>query len=200
MKNGRLDSLAVEYCPDFQSKTEAGTRLNVPMILVHQSRKHKVKKSAALCLIDADADLYINRQFFGQRLRGFELSAVRRGRFIQICNSTLANSSLTPPDNLPNNVPKAGRLRGKVGEFVAGLVAGGRKVLVVATKPVRQALSGEVGPKLPVYTSWKGAEITHYGQFLGVDRWSVFDAAVIVGREQMPPLAAERLARAVFGG
>lgn len=199
MKNGRLDSLAVEYCPDAQSKTEAGTRVNVPMILVHQSKKHKVKPSVALCLIDADADLNINRQFFGQRLRGFELSAVRRGRFVQISNSALANSSLAP-DNLPNNVPKAGRLRGRVGEFVAGLVAEGRKVLVVATKPVRQAFSGEVGPKLRVFAPWLGAELTSHGQFLGVDRWAGFDAAVIVGREQMPPLAAERLARAVYGG
>ena len=200
MKNGRLNSLAVEYCPDIQSKTEGGTRVNVPMILVHQSKKHKIKKSVALCLIDADADLDINRQFFGQRLRGFELSAVRRGRFVQISNSALANSSLAPPDNLQNNVPKAERLRGRIGGFVEGLVKEGRKVLVVATKPVRQAFSGEVGPKLPVFAPWLGAEITHYGQFLGVDRWSAFDAVVIVGREQIPPLAAERLARAVYGG
>ena len=200
MKNGRLDSLAVEYCPDAQSKTKAGTRVNVPMILVHQSKKHKVKASAALCLIDADADLDINRQFFGQRLRGFELSAVRRGRFIQVCNSALANSSLAPPDNLPNNARSAAPLRGRVGGFVGGLVAEGRKVLVVATKPVRQALCGELGPKLPVFAPWLGAELTSHGQFLGVDRWAGFEAVVIVGREQMPPVAAERLARAVYGG
>ena len=200
MKNGRFDSLAVEYCQSFQSKTEGGTRVNVPMVLVHQSKKHKVKPSVALCLIDADADLDINRQFFGQRLRGFEISAVRHGQFVQISNSVLATSSLAPPDNLPNNARSAALLRGRVGEFVGGLVKEGRKVLVVAAKPVRQALSGEVGPKLPLYAPWQGAELTSYGQFLGVDRWSGFDAAVIVGREQMPPIAAERLARAVYGG
>jgi hypothetical protein len=197
--NNRDNSIGVEFDPECSARSSGGTDITAQIIRVHGMRKLTIpgKSQAALCLIDADADLSINRTIFGDDLRGFDLPAVRRGRVTQCKDATLAKSSIIPCANLPSNVHKAERLREKLGNFVRGLVEQGKRVLVVTNKPVRQVMTGEAGARLPTWAEWQGAEITHFGALLGVNRWEKFDAVVIIGREQMPPRAAERMARAI---
>ena len=77
-------------------------------------------------------------------------------------------------------------------------VAGGRQTLIVAPRKVRLKLTGEKpGGDIPHYTSWSGADITHFGRHLGSNKWKDFDT-VIVFREQLPPIEAERMARAIW--
>jgi hypothetical protein len=64
--------------------------------------------------------------------------------------------------------------------------------------PVRRAFTGETAAKLPISVELDGAVWTHFGRVLGVNDWSDFDVVIVVGREQMPPEAAERVARAVY--
>ena len=73
-----------------------------------------------------------------------------------------------------------------------------KRVLVVMNKPVRVKVTGETDDRLELAGRWHGAEVTHFGAFLGQNRWEKFDVVIVVGREQIPPLAAERMARAVY--
>lgn len=76
----------------------------------------------------------------------------------------------------------------------------GQKVLVIAARQVRLALTDEENtPDLPVSVSWCGAELTHFGRHLGSDQWRDHDTVVVIGREQLPPREAERIARCIWG-
>jgi hypothetical protein len=49
------------------------------------------------------------------------------------------------------------------------------------------------------YREASSLPLAHYGRLLGVDGFKAHDTVILIGREQLPPLAAERLARAVWG-
>ncbi|ARJ67439.1 hypothetical protein WV31_18095 [Magnetospirillum sp. ME-1] len=198
IEKGRTTSIGVEYQPDYSVTTEDGTRVKAPIVRVHRLKEISVGRQTALCVIDADADLEINRQIFGDQLRGFNLPAIRRGRVTQIHNLTFATSALVPPDKLPANENRAAYSRQQIEQLVKAEVAKERKVLVGAVKPVRLKLTGETAGKLSVCAEWHGGEITHHGVVLGVGRWERYDTVIVVGREQMPPSAAEGLTRAVY--
>jgi hypothetical protein len=200
LERGRKVSLGVEYVSAYPLKDEAGMSACMPMFLVHGMRPLTINKMTALLLIDADADIDINRRIFGDDLRAFNVPAMRRGYVVQCLDTSFAKSSLVPPDHLPNNREKAALLLDKIKGFVARWEGTGKRVLVVTNKPVRRALTGEPEGRLPVYYPWMGdwCEISHYGVLRGVNRWKAFDVIVVIGREQMPPEVAEGQARAIY--
>ena len=68
----------------------------------------RLSRKTALLLLDADANLGINRRLFGATLRGLTVrSRVRQAYVIQISNATLVNSTLAPGPGLPNNSKNA---------------------------------------------------------------------------------------------
>ena len=199
MEHGRPTSQCIEYDAAHTLKTDAGTRVAHPLIRRHATKDTLVPQAAAVLLLDADADLSINQRLFGADLQGIVIPAARQAKVTQINDAALATSSLAPGEELANNGTKAKKLRGRITAFVDKLVAEEKRVLVVACLPVRRALTGEKAERIPAWTEWHGAEITHHGAILGSNRWSDFDAVVLIGREQLPPLAAERQARAIWG-
>lgn len=201
---GRTASLGVEWDSNHEATTEDGGKVVAPMI-----RHHGIKPATqapagvALLLPDADADLQINRRLYGAHrrgadLRGVTVRAARQAFVVQVSDHVLAKSSLAPDENkLPNNVRKAEVLRGKITEMVRRMTAGGNRVLVGAAKDVREELTGQGCDGIP-HETWQGAEITHFGRHLGVNRWTDFGAVAVIGREQLPPIEAERIARAIY--
>ena len=105
---------------------------------------------------------------------------------------------MAPDARLPNNQKKADLLRYRVAGLVQREAEGGKRVLVMATLPVRRVLTGETDCRVPVSVPWCGADLSHFGRHLGVDGWRDHDTVIVLGREQLPPLAAERVARAIW--
>ena len=199
---GRSESIGVEWDAKHTVPTESGRKVPHPMIRHHGvADAVGAPRKAALLLLDADANLEINRQLFGDELRGCYIPAARQAHVIQISDATMATSSIAPDCKLPNNQAKAETLRGRIAEMVRREAAAARKVLVVVTKDVRMKLTGEDeggGRKLPVWAMWQGAELTHFGRHLGQNRWGDFDSVIVVGRLELPALGAERTARALY--
>ena len=195
---GRTVSIGVEMDANHHATTAGGRKVRLPIIRRHGlAPSIGAARGVALLLLDADADIAVNRRLFGDDLRPFTVPAVRQAYVIQVSDAAVAKSSLAPPDRLPNNAAKAATLRQRVAGLVDTETADGKRVLVVAPLQVRRALTGEDG-KLDTYANWCGAELTHFGRHLGVNRWSAFGTVVVVGREELPPVTAERMARAVW--
>ena len=199
LEHGRATSLAIELDEAHTVSTDTGTRMQHPIFRRHGIHEVLVPQSAALLLLDADAIFDANKATFGADLRSFTIAAARVACVTQVYDTTNATSTLAPDERLPNNRAKAAKLRGRIEAFVDRLVGEDKRVLEVACLPVRKAFTGEKTVKLPAYVACRGAEFAHHGTILGSNRWTDFDAAVVIGREQMPPLAAERDARAIYG-
>jgi hypothetical protein len=71
------------------------------------------------------------------------------------------------------------------------------QVLIVAPLKVRRSLTGETEAKTEPWITWQGADITHFGRHLGSNVWENFPTAIVF-REQLPPIEAERIARAIW--
>ncbi|OYV35121.1 MAG: hypothetical protein B7Z80_19310 [Rhodospirillales bacterium 20-64-7] len=174
------------------------TRDGNPVILVHGVKPAiGAPADAALVLLDADADLEINRRLFGVNLRGFTISAARRAHVIQISDAALGVSTLTVKQADGDD---AAKLRAWIAGLVQREVASGtRKVLVFCAKKVRLALTGEIADgNLPAATQWCGAALSHFGRHLGANDWADFDTVVIVGRLEPPVEVVEQQARAIY--
>ena len=200
MQAGRRVSIGAEWDAKHTARMEDGTRVPHPIIRSHSAKPTLgAPSNRPLLLLDADADLTINRRLFGANLRGFTVPAMRTAHVIQVSDAALTLGSLAPDaDALPKNVAKAAKLRGRIAEMVRRETAGGKRVLLMTAKEVRRALTGETDDALSPWVSWEGAELSHFGRHLGVNRWSDFDTVIVVGRAQLPPDAAERTARAIW--
>ena len=194
----RLASVGIEWDAEHKARLEDGTNAPHPVI-----RRHGLAKAigapadTALVLLDADANLEINRRLFGADLRGFTVRAVRQAHVTQVLDCTLAASSIAPPDSLPNNQAKAAKMRARIAAMVQRETANGKPVLIITPLKVRRALTGEEGTVHPS-TVWHGADMTHFGRHLGANGWTDFDTVIVLGREELPPLVAERIARAIY--
>jgi hypothetical protein len=183
----------------------------VPHVLCHGLRDLTFKESVPLLVIDADAILEVNRRFFSRTprknlLRGVTIRALRRGMFLQCFDQTFSRKGLvddspvweTPSETYPANGLKARRKR--ITNFAVESAGPGKHVLIVMSKKVRRAIVGDRIDASQLYFQFDDrVEITHFGAFIGQNRWSKFDIAIIVGREQPPPLSMEREARAIYG-
>jgi hypothetical protein len=172
---------------------------------VHVFRRKRVigaPKSVPLLIIDADADLEINRALYGPRLEAVQIRAQRRGRVVQAKGTILSKRSLVPDASFeaprPEQVERAAALRRRIASFIWAKSEEGNRVLVVTNLPVRKAFTGETEKKVPLSVEWGGATWTHYGRLLGVNDWSNYDVVILLGREQMRPSEAEKIARAVY--
>lgn len=192
---GRLASVGVEWDGANELKLEDGSKVLHPVIRQHSIQAALgIPSNAGLLLIDADANLGINRRLFGDNLRGVTIAAVRQAFVIQASDHALAKSTLV----FPNADNKDGKLRDKIAVLVEREATGGKRVLVVMPLAVRRKFTGEADSRVSDYVSWLGAELTHFGRLLGKDRWKDFDTVIVVGREEITAIDAERTARALY--
>jgi hypothetical protein len=155
-----------------------------------------------LLIIDADADLEVNRALYGPTLDEVQIRAQRRGRVVQAKGTILSKRSLVPDNAFeaarPEQVARSAAQRHRIAAFIKAKSDEGNRVLVVTNLPVRRAFTGETEKKLPLSIEWGGATWTHYGRVLGVNDWSDYDVVILLGREQMRPTDAEKIARCIY--
>jgi hypothetical protein len=172
-------------------------------IHVHWPLDPVIKPSTPLLMIDADADLEINRVFFGLSLQSVEIKAARNAHVTQCCSTRLSKWTLLRP----RPKEKGGRTRElqKVVEIIDSEVQRGGKVLVVMPKQVRTNLIASEGYNganrigiIERSELWHGATIAHFHYIRGSDEWADCDTVIIVGREEPPPEVVERIARAIW--
>jgi hypothetical protein len=171
LEKQRARSIGIEYIPHHSGVLD-GQLAIFPALFVHRLRELSVHPKTALCLIDADADAAINQTIFGP-LRCFELAVRRRGHVTQCDSTILAKKNLLWGDR---ELDKISRLVSrKVSEQVFDRDLGAfrpKRVLVVMNKPVRVKVTAETGDRLDLVGHWHGAEVTHFGAFLGQMRIS----------------------------
>lgn len=144
-------------------------------VRLHWRRKPKPGAEAVL-IIDADADESIGRVLWGKRLRHLSLPARRNAVVTQATDATFSKSSLSAGAGWQSEKGRktAARKLEEVRRLVRDLVAlhGPSRVLVVANKPVRCALTGESGSaRLPASAGLDGAAVAHFGNVRGIDTW-----------------------------
>lgn len=199
LEAGRRISVGAEWDAKHTVKLKDGSRAPHPVVRHHGiAPTPRITAATPLLLLDADANLEINRCMFGKALRQITIAAERRAHVTQIRDAALPKITLAPGPGLPNNVDKAERLRQRIADFASRKVTQGEHVLVVTPLQVRRALTGETEPRVPATTRWQGADLTHFGRHLGIDDYRNHSTVIILGREQLPPLDAERIARGLY--
>jgi hypothetical protein len=168
--------------------------------LIAQGRQPWVFDNQRLLLLDGTANPRILRQFVPQLEDVPEIQVQRNARIIQVRDRTFFRSSLIERASADGDMtgwrPNA-RLT-EVAQFI-GQVAQESRTLVVTNKRVRCALTGEnSSSKLPVSGQYAGADVAHFGSIRGTNEFEDHEVVIILGREQLSPRDAERLAKAVW--
>lgn len=167
-------------------------------VCVWWRRKVLLGRTTPLLLIDADADAEISRRLYGEPLEHVAIPVERNAVVTQCHTSNFSRQSLLGfPGAAPDFLAKAARRLETVKNLVRKLAQAGR-LFIVCPLPVRRAITRESEPRLPLCCTWEGATISHFGRIRGVDDWRHYDAVMMIGREQPPPLAVEGLARAIW--
>jgi hypothetical protein len=193
LEAGRRVSNGIEWDPKHKAKLEDGTEVLHPVIRRHGLAPARgAPSNTALLLLDADASLQINRRLFGDNIRGFTVPAVRQAHVTQVVDRTMAASSIV----LPHKDGDDAKLRARIAAMVQRETANGKQVLVITPLKVRRALTGKEGTT-QLSTVWQGADMIHFGRHLGANKWADFDTVMVL-REELPPLVAERMARAIY--
>jgi hypothetical protein len=204
LENGLTQSNAIErrMTVDLEAKSTPGKEFE-PHVKCHGLKDAIFSESVPLLLLDADAIQNVNNRLFCRGgatfpLRALEFRAVRRVKVIQCDSSSFAKKHFEP--NFSHEAMDRGMdLAHRIVALAHQRVALGNKVLVVTNKPIRVKLAGETVDSLPLFARiGHSIEVTHFGAFIGQDRWKSFDTVIVVGREQPPPAAVEQIARAVY--
>jgi hypothetical protein len=202
LANGTETSKAIEWVPaatHFGGRNSNRDGVSNDCVVWHGLKKLSFSEKVPLLLIDADANVNVNNRAFCRArwtapLRAVEIQARRRGRFIQCRSSTFSKKGF-----------RWDKARGmdtclKILQLAKERVEAGRRVLIVFNKPIRKLFTGESADKLPLYYPIDDCiEVTHFGAFIGQNRWSKFDTIIIVGREEPPVEAIEDMAKAIYG-
>ena len=138
-------------------------------------RKELQIPDVPVLIIDADADPALLELYFGRKVDLVDIPVERLAEIHQFKDRTFSKTSLLKADD--------GALLKDVESFVERVSPSGA-TLVVASKGVRKALSGEVDLELPADIPFAGATLTHFNSLRGVNRYSDYQNIVIVGREQ----------------
>jgi hypothetical protein len=166
--------------------------------LIAQGRRAWVFDNQRLLLLDGTANPDILRQFVPQLQDAPEIRVQRNARVIQVRDRTFFRHSLVErvPEDRDGARWRPNARLAEVSRFIER-VARQQRTLVVTNKRVRCALTGEnANGKLPVSGQSAGADIAHFGSIRGTNEFEKHDAVIILGREQLSPRDAERLAMA----
>jgi hypothetical protein len=162
-------------------------------VFVHYLHKVRVSRSAGLLLIDADANIQVNRILFGEDLEEADIRVRRNAEVLQVYSAICGKSGIVSGEN-------SSRILQQIRDLIARETMGGRKALVVTYKAVRVMLTGE-DPKsvrLPPSGKCGGADVAHFGNIRGNDDFKLYDTVIIVGRYQPPVHVIEGVARALW--
>jgi hypothetical protein len=162
-------------------------------VFVHSVRRPRISPDAGLLLLDADADIKINRRLFGERLEPVNIRVRRNAEVIQVTTTKLSKRRLLA------GTPDAARVLDQIRALASREAAEGRRVLIVTYKQVRCLLTGEdPAEDLGPHGLCGKAAVIHFGALRGIDDYKEYDTVIVAGRQQPPPYAVEAMARALF--
>lgn len=161
-------------------------------VLVHYARQPNHRGGPVL-LLDASADLEINRQLWSEDLQEVRIDVERRADVVQVVGKAFSNQSIKGVNakGEPLRAKEAKRLRHQVAMVAQNLPG---PVLIVANKGAKESLQAKV-------LESPGADALHYAHFgalRGLNQFETCQSAVIVGREQPSAQAIEEYARALY--
>jgi hypothetical protein len=165
-------------------KVQQGESLVTEMlerVFVHFVRRPRISPDAGLLLLDADADIEINRRLFGPCLEPVNIRVRRNAEVIQVTSTRLSKFRLLA------DTPDAIRVLDQIRKLADREAAEGRQVLIVTYKAAAERLT------VPA-----GCAVEWFGNIRGIDRYKDFDTVIVAGRHQPPPYAVEATARALF--
>jgi hypothetical protein len=162
-------------------------------VFVHSVHRPVIPFDAGLLLLDADADIEINRRLFGERLEPIDIRVRRNAEVIQVTSTKLSKQRLLA------GTPDATRILDQIRALADREMDGDRRVLIVTYKRVRCLLTGEDPDEdLELYGLCGRAAVIHFGALRGIDAFRDYDTVIVAGRQQLPPYAIEATARALF--
>jgi hypothetical protein len=162
-------------------------------IFIHFVRRPVISPDAGLLLLDADADIEINRRLFGERLEAVDIRVRRKAEVIQAISTKLSKRRLLL------GTPDATRVLGQIRALADREAGEDRRVLIVTYKRVRCLLTGEDPDEdLGLHGLCGRTAVIHFGALRGIDAFRDYDTVIVAGRQQLPPHAVEATARALF--
>ena len=146
-------------------------------------------------LLDASADAALNSRIFG-KIETRTVEARRNAVIYQVRRKSFSRQSILGVDAFgkPIRPQEAKDLRKDIVRFITARLENHSSILVVAQKRVATVLKKKLKP----YIDAGRIHVTHFSALRGLNTFEDCDAAIIVGREQPPPGAAEALARAIY--
>ncbi len=157
------------------------------VIRVNRLRLPLLAGRVSVLLLDASADLDINRRIWGERLAVPEKDIrLERNAFVtQVTSATFSRGSVIGTTQPKENDERAAQRRREIGEFVQRVGREHGKTLVGTYKAVAEKIGEDAG----TIAMW-------FGNLRGQNVAQKCNAVVVVGRE-MPP-DAEEYARALY--
>jgi Bifunctional DNA primase/polymerase, N-terminal len=141
-----------------------------------------------LLITDATASPEILAAVFpGYKQELVEIAVQRNARITQTKEPVFSQNWLLKENHLPEVV-----------EWIKQLAARYSNLVVITTKRIRRAITGEEPGKLHEFCEAHGARIGHYGNLRGSNAFKDCDALVILGRQQPTPEEIEDEAKAYW--
>ncbi len=192
----RDDANGVVYDPNAAVMVDARPERQ-ERVFVRRLRSIKVAGETPALLIDASADIDINRRLWGERLEDAGVRIERHAHVTQLTRKVFPRSVLL-------GFTRRGEDSRKAADRKAEAARERQAVAAVAAEAARQA----GGPALLI--SYKATEasfqqllagqpveVAHFGAVRGRNAWADCAAVIVAGREQPGPAAVEDLARAL---
>jgi hypothetical protein len=140
--------------------------------------------------IDADHQPALLSQFRGG-VETVEIAVERQAKVHQFTDLTFSKRALLGNDR------RGELLREEVKGFVQSVAQHGQ-TLLVCSKAIRCAMTGELDGSVPQDCAWQGVTVTHFGTIRGVNHYENYTNVIILGREQPSTEALEQQARALW--
>jgi hypothetical protein len=141
-----------------------------------------------ILIADATAEPVILAAIFqGYKQELVEIKAHRRARITQASDLVFSRNWLLKEGHLPEVI-----------KWIKQMAARYSNLVVLTTKSIRRAITGEAPGKLDEFREVHGARVGHYGNLRGSDKYKGCDALVILGRQQPTPEEIEEIAKAFW--
>jgi len=155
-------------------------------IVVTSRRELTIPSYIPTVFIDADVQPEILK-LFRDDVEIKEIPVERKATVHQFTDLTFSKTALLSENELLSQA-KA---------FAAAVGATG-KTLLVCSKAVRIAITGELDKSIDQDYLWAGVTVTHFGSLRGVNKYEDYNNVIILGREQPAAIACENQAKALW--
>ncbi len=159
---------------------------NLDTIKVHHLKAPVIKGNVPMLLIDASADLEINRHIWGKGLKEAEIKVERNAYVIQVSKS-FSKYSLGGSKDLTALNEDQEQTRERVISYINNMAGSSQKpIFLAAPKGILDSIGSELSPNI---------EKVSFNNLRGQDKFKNLEVGIILSREQPQASDIESLAR-----